>query len=177
MSNKDFDYTSPDYAKKILNGIGGKDNIKLITNCITRLRLVLSDISKVDENLLLNETGATKVIIDGNDVHIVYGLRINEIKKAVDEEIQKEKITEGYINDVNIKKIVEGLGGKDNIKSIDNCLTRLRVILNDTNLINQDLLLKETHASKVIILDNQNAHIVYGLKIESIRKAIEEELN
>ena len=176
MSNVDFNTLTSEYAKKVLKGLGEKENIKHIANCMTRLRLVLADVSKIDEDLLKNETGATKVIIDGNDVHVVYGLQINEIRQAIDAEIKKEKEKEGYIGNVNVKKILEGIGGKDNIKEITNCMTRLRLVLKDVSKLNENILINETGASKVIILDEHNAHIIYGLKIEEIRKAIDEEI-
>ncbi|WP_317367009.1 PTS glucose/sucrose transporter subunit IIB [uncultured Tyzzerella sp.] len=177
MINIDLNKPTQEYAKKILKGLGEKENIKFITNCMTRLRLVLNDVSKVNEDLLTNETGASKVIIDGNDVQIVYGLHINLIKEAIDKEINNEKNDEGYINNINVKKIIEGIGGKDNIESLTNCMTRLRLVLKDTSKLNEELLVNETKASKVIVLDEHNAHIIYGLKIEDVRKAIEEELN
>ncbi|MBS5793983.1 MAG: PTS transporter subunit EIIB [Clostridiales bacterium] len=177
MINIDLNKPTKDYAKKVLKGLGGKENIKFITNCMTRLRLVLTDSSKVDEDLLINETGASKVIINGNDVNVVYGLHIDLIREAIDKEIKNEKADEGYINDINVKKILEGIGSKNNIESLTNCMTRLRLILKDVSKVNEDLLINETGASKVIILDEHNVHIIYGLKIEQIRKAIEQELN
>ncbi len=36
--------------------------------------------------------------------------------------------------------IVEGLGGKDNILKVDNCYTRLRLVVKDSSLVNEQLL-------------------------------------
>lgn len=165
-----------DYAKKILIGLGGKENIKFLTNCITRLRLTLNDVSKIDKNLLINETGANKVFIDGNDVQVVYGLHIEKIRQALDKEIKNELKEEGYVGNINIKAIIEGIGGKENVKQITNCITRLRLVLNDVSKVDKDLLLEKTKASKVVIVDEHNVQIVYGLKIEEIKKAVEDEL-
>jgi len=41
------DYTG--MAQAILEGLGGKENIKTLDNCITRLRLEINDYTKVDE--------------------------------------------------------------------------------------------------------------------------------
>ncbi|WP_250278581.1 PTS transporter subunit EIIB [[Clostridium] colinum] len=176
MTKIDLNSPTEDYAKIILQGLGGKDNIKFMTNCITRLRLVLNDISKIDEDLLIKKTGATKIIINENDVHVVYGIHVEKIKKAIDEAIKNEKSNEGYVGDVNVKKILQGIGGKDNIKDLTNCMTRLRLVLNDVSKIDENLLISETFASKVIVIDEHNVHIVYGLKIEEIRNALEKEL-
>lgn len=177
MNNIDLSKPTQEYARKVLKGIGEKENIKFITNCITRLRLTLLDVSKVDEDLLINETGASKVIINGDEVHVVYGLHINQIREAIDKEIENEKDNEGYVGDINVKKIITGIGGKDNIENLTNCITRLRLTLKDISKVNENLLINETNASKVITIDEHNIHIVYGLKIEEIRKAVEKELN
>ena len=39
--------------------------------------------------------------------------------------------------------LVEGLGGKDNITTIDHCATRLRLTVEDTNLLNEGTLKKQ----------------------------------
>ena len=44
LSNDDF----TEVAKIILEGVGGKENVKSIDNCITRLRLEINDYTKVD---------------------------------------------------------------------------------------------------------------------------------
>ena len=42
-----MDYT--EVARIVLEGVGGKENIESIDNCITRLRLEIRDYTKVDE--------------------------------------------------------------------------------------------------------------------------------
>ncbi|KQB76701.1 hypothetical protein AK964_22035 [Clostridium butyricum] len=39
--------------------------------------------------------------------------------------------------------VVEGLGGKDNILKVDNCYTRLRLVVKDSSLVNEQLLKNE----------------------------------
>ena len=75
-------------AKKILRGLGGKNNIKELSNCITRLRLKVEDTNKIDINLLKKETGASDVVIEDNSVQVIYGLKIEVIRKAIDEEMK-----------------------------------------------------------------------------------------
>lgn len=166
-----------DYAKIILSGLGSKENIKFLTNCLTRLRVTLKDVSKLDKDLLINETGATKIFVDCNDVQVVYGIHIEKIRQALDKEIKNELEEEGYIGNINIRAIIDGIGGKENIKEITNCMTRLRLVLDDVSKVDENTLINKTKASKVIIIDQHNVHIIYGLKIEKIRKAIEDELN
>ena len=39
-------------VKQIINAIGGQDNVNAATHCVTRLRLVLNDESKVNKDAL-----------------------------------------------------------------------------------------------------------------------------
>jgi PTS system maltose and glucose-specific IIC component len=69
----------------IIEAMGGADNFESVTNCYTRLRTVLKDPTIVDEATLKEETGANAVIIKGNNVHVVYGLKVTAVRNAVDE--------------------------------------------------------------------------------------------
>ena len=72
-------------------------------------------------------------------------------------------------------KIVEGLGGAENIKTIDNCYTRLRLKLEKTGLVNEGLLKNQTQA-KGVISNGENVHVVYGLTVPQIREKLEKYL-
>ncbi|GAA0485930.1 PTS transporter subunit EIIC [Salinibacillus aidingensis] len=71
-------------ADVIVNALGGADNINTVTNCYTRLRLTLKQPELVDEATLKNETGANGVIVNDQNVHVVYGLQVSNIRKDVD---------------------------------------------------------------------------------------------
>ncbi|WP_413357427.1 PTS transporter subunit EIIC [Robertmurraya sp. 2P01SA] len=68
--------------------------------------------------------------------------------------------------------IVGALGGADNINSVTNCYTRLRLTLDNPEAVNEDVLKQQTGASGVIIRD-KNVQVVYGLQVNSIRKAVD----
>ncbi len=61
--------------------------------------------------------------------------------------------------------IMEALGGKDNIVEIDNCISRLRLILKDTSVINENAL-KKTGSLGLIKINETNLQVVYGAKVE-----------
>lgn len=71
-------------AALIVEALGGADNITKVDNCYTRLRLILADPKLVKEDVLKLETGANGVIKKGNNVQVVYGLKVNSVRKAVD---------------------------------------------------------------------------------------------
>ena len=74
-------------AALIVSALGGKDNILKVTNCYTRLRTELANPDLVQEDVLKNQTGANAVIRKGKNVQVVYGLKVNAVRKAVDQEL------------------------------------------------------------------------------------------
>ncbi|MBP3041177.1 PTS transporter subunit EIIC [Bacillaceae bacterium Marseille-Q3522] len=83
---------SPGIASVIVEALGGADNIHTVTNCYTRLRLTLENPELVDEATLKDKTGASGVIINGQNVHVVYGLQVTNVRKAVDKYLGREEI-------------------------------------------------------------------------------------
>lgn len=77
-------------ALEIIEGLGGKDNIKVVNNCLTRLRVDVKDMSAVDEPRL-KKTGAMG-FVHSSDVHIqvIYGPKVEEIAANVREALKKE---------------------------------------------------------------------------------------
>ena len=72
-------------ASVILEGIGGKDNVTSIDNCITRLRLEIKDYTLVDEKKI-KSAGVSGVVRPGkNSVQVVVGTKVqfvaDEFKK------------------------------------------------------------------------------------------------
>ncbi|MCI5700634.1 MAG: N-acetylglucosamine-specific PTS transporter subunit IIBC [Lachnospiraceae bacterium] len=77
------DYT--EVAKIILEGIGGKENVTSIDNCITRLRLEIKDQARVNEKKI-KSAGIAGVIRPGkNSVQVIVGTKVqfvaDEFKK------------------------------------------------------------------------------------------------
>ncbi|QCI17173.1 PTS glucose transporter subunit IIBC [Buchnera aphidicola (Aphis helianthi)] len=75
-------------APHIIIALGGKENIKSLDACITRLRVTVLEISKVNKNALKN-LGAAGVVISGSGIQAVFGTRSENIKTAMDEYINK----------------------------------------------------------------------------------------
>lgn len=78
-------------AVEIIEALGGAENIQTVTNCYTRLRLTVDEPGLVDENTLKNDTGANGVIVKNQNVQIVYGLEVNNIREAVDRYLGREE--------------------------------------------------------------------------------------
>ena len=70
-------------------------------------------------------------------------------------------------------RIIEGLGGVENILAANNCLTRLRVDLVDPAKVREDIL-KKTGASGFIRPTEKHIQVVYGPKVEAIAANVRE---
>lgn len=68
-------------------------------------------------------------------------------------------------------KVLENIGGKDNILSIDACITRLRLILKDEKLVN-DSELKKLGAAGVMRLGQGAVQIVFGTQSDMLKDEI-----
>ncbi len=73
-------------SEKILSGLGGRENIRDIDCCATRLRITVDKADKVND-AELKATGASGVIKKGNGVQIIYGPRVTVIKSELEEYI------------------------------------------------------------------------------------------
>lgn len=70
--------------------------------------------------------------------------------------------------------IIKGLGGKENIDTVDCCATRLRVTINDEHLFNEDLI--KTTESRGIVKKGTGIQIIYGPHVTTIKNEVEEAL-
>ena len=71
--------------------------------------------------------------------------------------------------------ILEGLGGKDNIVSLDNCATRLRVSVKDEGKVSEAFL-KESGAAGVI-KKGTGVQVIYGPQVSVIKSELEDYIN
>ena len=57
--------------ENIIDGLGGKENINTVENCITRLRVNVKDESRI--------------VRKGKDIQIIFGLHVHEVRRAVED--------------------------------------------------------------------------------------------
>ena len=79
------DYTA--VAKTVLEGLGGKENITSLDNCITRLRLEIKDYTKVDEKKIKSAGIAGIIRPSKTSVQVIVGTKVqfvaDEMKKLL----------------------------------------------------------------------------------------------
>lgn len=83
LSNSNF----TEVASIILEGLGGKDNVKSLDNCITRLRLEINDYTQVDEKKIKSAGVAGVMRPSKTAVQVIVGTKVqfvaDEMKKML----------------------------------------------------------------------------------------------
>ncbi len=83
LSNSNF----TEVASVILEGLGGKENVKSLDNCITRLRLEINDYTKVDEKKIKSAGVAGVMRPSKTAVQVIVGTKVqfvaDEMKKML----------------------------------------------------------------------------------------------
>lgn len=64
-------------------------------------------------------------------------------------------------------RIYTGLGGAENVVSIDNCTTRLRLVVKDTAKADQDKI-KATGVPGVRVVDKENIQVIVGTEVQFV---------
>lgn len=81
LANNDF----TEVARIVLEGVGGKENVASIDNCITRLRLEIKDYTKVDEKKIKSAGVAGVIRPSKTAVQVIIGTKVqfvaDEFKK------------------------------------------------------------------------------------------------
>lgn len=69
------------------------------------------------------------------------------------------------------KQIYDALGGNENVTSLENCVTRLRVQVEDMDKVDQGKI-KATGVPGVHVLDKQNIHVIVGTNVQFVADEI-----
>lgn len=73
-----------DLSALIAAGLGGKENIKDVDCCVTRLRCTIADPSKVNDRML-QKSGSRGIVKKGDGVQIIYGPMVTVIKSNLED--------------------------------------------------------------------------------------------
>ena len=70
-------------AWDIIDNIGGKENVRSVTYCITRVRFYLKDSNKAKTDIITNLNGVLDVVQAGGQYQVVVGPEAEEVYNAV----------------------------------------------------------------------------------------------
>lgn len=77
-------------ADEVLIGLGGAENIKDFTNCVTRLRVNVKDPEKVKEDDYFKAVGAYGTSRTGNSVHVIIGMNVQYVADEFGQILEKD---------------------------------------------------------------------------------------
>lgn len=103
-------------------------------------------------------------------VFIIKKFNLKTIGREDKVETSEEVTVGGEYSEEFVMAIVDGLGGIDNIQTVENCFTRLRVNVVDIQKVNDELISKTKHSG--IVKKGNNVQIIYGVEVPHIQKSV-----
>lgn len=132
-------------AKKIVELVGGKENINEVYHCVTRLRFKLADEQKTDVTRLEETDGVTKVIQNAGVFQVVIGTHVSEVFEEVEKyvDINSKNVSEvtekkGIVNTIiefvagTFQPVIPALSGAGMVKAVLALLVVFNVITTDS---------------------------------------------
>ncbi|MEK5486320.1 MULTISPECIES: N-acetylglucosamine-specific PTS transporter subunit IIBC [Lysinibacillus] len=94
-----------------------------------------------------------------------------------DDEEEDGEANAAISDDVDLRAYytIEALGGKENIQQVDYCTTRLRLSVQDANVVDEKTL-KQTGARGVMRISKTNVQVIIGTSVEFLAEAIKDRL-
>ncbi len=152
-----------DESARLAAALGGAGNIRSLDACITRLRVDVNDVAKVDQ-AALRALGAAGVVTVGNGVQAIFGTRSENLKTDLQLHLQhhgplesaarasappvaplvhtESPITAVHADNVaKVDDIMHSLGGRANVAGVETVAgTRIRVDVVQCNRVDHEAL-------------------------------------
>ncbi|WP_029663436.1 glucose-specific PTS transporter subunit IIBC [Cellulomonas sp. KRMCY2] len=171
------------FSQQLVLAFGGRSNIKDLDACITRLRVGVHDVGKVNQKKL-KALGAAGVLVVGDNMQAIFGTRSENLKTDIEEYLKvagdEAEMSEEHIADVSYeapgtepklrdpqaaekaRDYLAGLGGRANIVKIEAAAeTRLRVVVRDPEAVDEAVLTAAGIAG-VAVLPGGTLHLIAG---------------
>jgi PTS system glucose-specific IIC component len=179
-------------ARKLVAAFGGRDNIDNLDACITRLRVGVKDIAKVDQ-ARFKDMGAAGVMVVGSGLQVVFGTQSENLKTDMDEYLRglpagngaaapvapvstagarAPVVAPSAATKVKAAALLAALGGSGNIIASEAVAgTRLRVELADPAKFDQKAA-KANGVRAIATLGNGNYQLILGTEAPEIARAL-----
>lgn len=76
-------------VSKILEGMGGRDNITSYCHCVTRLRFQVSDSTKINEDAIKDIPGVLSLVKASGQYQVVIGTHVADVFKEVEQQMKQ----------------------------------------------------------------------------------------
>lgn len=70
------------HAKEFITALGSKTNIKDVNACMTRLRITVNDLTKIDKEKLMS-LGALDILEVNRHLHVILGAKAPQIRDEI----------------------------------------------------------------------------------------------
>ena len=176
-----------DFTDQLIIAFGGSKNIKTLDSCITRLRIQVGDIAKVDQ-AAFKKLGANGSLIAGNGVQVIFGPKSENLKTQMEERINSKGYTDkGLVKSESQTKAATTsqdhskinwiglIGGKSNIESVQVVSgTRVRIAVKNVSSVQIDNLKTKSndlgyHAD---IYSGNIVHIIAGTNAQALMSSL-----
>ena len=165
--------TTTEMARLLTAAFGGKANIENFDACITRIRATVKNVGEVDK-AELKKLGADDVITSGGRVEAIFGTKSEDLKQAMKDYMETPDYEEDakevmHLKNTNMARLLTAaFGGKANIENFIACITRIRLLVNNTEKVDKEEL-KKLGAADVII-SGKSVEAIFGTKSEDLKK-------
>lgn len=174
-------------AQRIIDGVGGAANIVGVDHCMTRLRLTLTDTTKVDAHAIQAVPGVQGTLVRGGQFQIVLGSAVATVSDAIAAKLAAPAQAAaapaaaaaprpataaaggGYAD--LAAKIVAHVGGTDNVSLFEHCSTRLRFTLIDKSKAKIDAL--KATPGVLGVVDTLQTQVIIGNAVGEVFRAIQ----
>lgn len=109
-------------------------------------------------------------VIKYRQVPIIGQIAPDSVSDEVTEEEKSYKLSHGN-HAYMAKKVLEFLGGETNIENVDNCITRLRINVLDTSIVNKEKILQT--GVKGVLMKGNHVQVVIGPEVTTVRTELD----
>jgi PTS system glucose-specific IIC component len=180
-------------ARRLVTAFGGRDNITDLDACITRLRVGVADIGRVDQ-AAFREMGAAGVMVVGQGLQVVFGTRSENLKTDMEEFLGSGAAAAPAPTAVAVptarpaapivtaapsaaaigtaRALVVAFGGRPNLVACEAVAeTRIRVELADAKRFDQALA-KSSGVRAIATLGNGSYQLILGANAAEVGRAL-----
>ncbi len=175
VASLDDDQPGSSRAQSLIAAFGGRENLKSLDACITRLRIELNDVSKLRADQL-KALGASGVLTVGSSVQAIFGPLSENLKAEMEDALKcrtakvkapaTQKPTTSTTTNLLSPAWLAALGGVGNVIDSTPCaLTRMRVVLRDQDLLDEKALIAAGVQAVVKLNSSAKNQSVYHLLV------------
>lgn len=173
-------------AEAFLSLLGGPENITSVNNCATRLRVSVDDPSLVANEGDFKSAGALGLVNKGKALQVIVGMDVPQVRDRFEAMVNANEFNQdakrqepARPDDPYTQRATDFLsllGGPENITSVNNCATRLRVSVDNPELVGAESDFKSAGALG-LVNKGKALQVIVGMDVPQVRDRFEAMVN